>query len=141
MSQQKVTWNDLNCRQQAYLRAVYDEDQQAEALERRRWSRGGRSRKADTWRWILYGILPELGHDSPLRAHLKAARLIDPGTGARFQALETRGLILCRYQSDDQVRVGLTPLESKVVRAATGETSGALKPGTLREWHFQKIVG
>jgi hypothetical protein len=52
MSQQKVTWNDLNCRQQAYLRAVYDEDQQAEALERRRWSRSGRSRKADTWRWM-----------------------------------------------------------------------------------------
>jgi hypothetical protein len=136
----QTIWDEMNARQQTYLRVIYDLDQQAEAMEHSRWSRGGRSRPADTWRWILYGILPELGHDSPLRAQLRAAKLVDPGTGATFQALESRGLIWCRCAGDEQVRVRITPKGRQVVRVATGETSAVLHPGTLREWHWAALA-
>jgi hypothetical protein len=47
---------------------------------------------------MFYGIFPETGSDSPLRHRLKIADLVDPGTGATFEALEKRGYILCRYK-------------------------------------------
>lgn len=37
---------------------------------------------------MFYGIQPLTGADSPLRRRLKAARLVDPGTSAPFEALD-----------------------------------------------------
>ncbi len=62
----QVTWQSLNSRQQDYMQAIYQADQEVEAAERSRWSRGGRSREASAWRWMLYVNLD--GHDLPVRA-------------------------------------------------------------------------
>ncbi len=92
-----MPWADLNERQQQYVQAIYDQDQENERHEKSQWTRGGRPRPAIEWRWMYYGIMPETGSDSPLRRRLKVADLVDPGTGATFQALEARGYILCQY--------------------------------------------
>jgi hypothetical protein len=134
-------WGDLNKRQQTYLRAIYDLDQEAEALEKSKWARGGRARPAEEWRWIFYGIF-ESGDDSPLRTRLKRAKLVDEGTGSTFQALETRGFILCRYHPavDEWLDVQITKAGRKLVRAATGEIREHVKPGTLREWQWAALA-
>jgi len=48
------TWQSLNTRQQDYLTAIYQADQEVEALERSRWNDGGRARPAAQWRWMPY---------------------------------------------------------------------------------------
>ncbi|HET8852391.1 MAG TPA: hypothetical protein VFN02_07685 [Ktedonobacteraceae bacterium] len=93
-----MSWADLNERQQRCLQAIYDQDQENERLEKSRWSRGGRPRPAVEWRWMYYGIVPELNMDSPLRRRLRAARLIDEGTGSTFTALAERKYILIQYK-------------------------------------------
>jgi hypothetical protein len=45
---------------------------------------------------MFYGIFPDTGNDSPLRHWLKV--MVNPGTGATFQALEARGYIVWRYE-------------------------------------------
>ena len=145
MSQKTLTpreaWEALNPRQQTYLHALYDLDQQAEELERSRWARGGRSRAADEWRWIFYGVVPETGRDSLLRQQLRAAKLVDPGTGSTFQALESRGLIWCRGTDMESVYLRMTPKGRKVVRAALGEAAPQKLPsGMLREWHWAALA-
>ena len=53
-----TTWQELNERQRAYLRALYDCDQAKEAERRERASRGFYDRTpAADWRWIQYGPL------------------------------------------------------------------------------------
>jgi hypothetical protein len=47
---------------------------------------------------MFYGIFPETGNDSLLRHRLKVKEMVDPGTGATFQALEARGYIVWRYE-------------------------------------------
>src|SRR5579864_8950950 len=119
-----MLWADLNKRQQEYLQAIYDQDQENERYEKSQWTRGGRPRPAIEWRWMFYGMQPLTGTDSPLRHRLKVAGLVDPGTGATFESLEKRGYILCRYEPvgafDPLVYVQITPKGRKLVRAATG---------------------
>ena len=140
------SWADLNERQQKYLQEIYDQDQENERHEKSQWTRGGRPRPAIEWRWMLYGIMPEIGSDSPLRRRLKVANLVDPGIGATFQALESRGCVLCRYApvvgpGDPFVYIQITPAGRKLVRAAIGEQrEKPLPPGTLREWHWKAMV-
>ncbi len=43
------SWGDLNKRQQQYMQAIYDEDQENERYEKSQWSRGGRPRPATEW--------------------------------------------------------------------------------------------
>lgn len=93
-----MTWDDLNTRQQAYLTAIFDQDQENERNEQSQWSRGGRPRPAIEWRWMFYGLRPDLGIESPLRARLRATHQIDEGTGSTFEALAERGLILVQYR-------------------------------------------
>ncbi len=140
-----MPWADLNERQQEYLQAIYDQDQENERLEKSQWARGGRPRPATEWRWMFYGIFPETGSDSPLRRRLKVADLVDPGTGATFEALEKRGYILCRYKPvgafDPLVYIQIAPKGRKLVREATGEQrEKSLPPGTLREWHWRAMA-
>ena len=69
--------------------------------------------------------------------------MVDPGTGATFEALEKRGHILCKYEpvaglGDPLVYIQIAPARRKLVRSATGEQrEKPLPPGTLREWHWK----
>ncbi|HEU4325299.1 MAG TPA: hypothetical protein VFS21_19305 [Roseiflexaceae bacterium] len=114
-------WAGLNDRQRAYLRAIYAEDQAQEEAERGRWKHGMRSRPAAEWRPLAYGLLPGLPPiPSALYAAIERLGLRDEGTGATFQALEVRGLIICRYCQPGQqteLSVELTRLGRQVARA------------------------
>lgn len=93
---------------------------------------------ASVWRWQLYGPTQP---PSQLYSLLRKAKLVDQGTGATWQALEARGLVLCRSVPDDfglpLLQVLITPAGRKLVRAATGEQrpkaapKGQLRP---RQW-------
>jgi hypothetical protein len=114
-----------------------------ETYERWQWTRGGRPRPASEWRWIFYGIFAETGDDSPLRRRLKAARLVDPGTGSTFQAMEKRGYIQCRYEGDPvdpTVHIQITTKGRKLVREATGQKADRLPAGQLPEWHWRVLA-
>lgn len=91
-------WEDLNDRQRAYLRALYDCDQAKEVERRQRAAQGFYDRTpASEWRWVLYG---PVAPPAQLYAALRGAGLVDPGTSATWQALEERGLCRCRYPRD-----------------------------------------
>lgn len=84
-------WATLNDRQRAYLRALYVCDQATEAMRRERAARGFYDRTpASEWRWQLYG---PVAPPSALYTALRSAGLVDPGTGATWQALEDRRLV------------------------------------------------
>ncbi len=136
-------WESLNERQRAYLRALYDCDQAEESARRAAAARGHWSRTpAREWRWQMYG---PVAPPSALYEQLRQAKLIDPGTGATWQALEDRGLVLCRYTKDAMgvqlLEVQIMPKGRKVVRAATGEQRPKPLPkGTLRERQWAALV-
>src|SRR5256885_2456123 len=90
-----MSWVDLNERQQHYLQAIYETDQEQEADERGMWKRGGRPRPASVWRWMEYGVFDGVG--SMLYTKLYLRKLVDEGTGSTFNALESRGFIKCKY--------------------------------------------
>ena len=107
----KVQWDDLNERQQAYLTAIYKTDQEAEANENSRWHQGLQKRPADVWRWLRHETTA-YGGDSLLKARIRKLEMLDPGTGSTYNALEARGLILCRYanrRDEITLSVRMTP--------------------------------
>jgi hypothetical protein len=140
-----MSWDDLNERQQRCLNAIYAQDQENERYEKQAgWEPGMRTRPAAEWRWMEYGIEPATGDDSPLRYRLRVAQLVDPGTGATFGALETRGYIECSYApvvgGDLLVLIRITRRGRKLVRANLGEQrERPLPPGTLRPWHWKAL--
>jgi hypothetical protein len=123
-----MTWADLNHRQQEYLQAIYETDQEQEADERGMWKRGGTPRAAREWRWMEYGLFDGVG--STLYTKLYLRKLVDEGTGSTFNALEKRGFIICKYTSkrrDSQqhtlepfLMVQITTQGRRLVRSATG---------------------
>lgn len=145
-------WEELNQRQRKYMQAIYETDQEQESWEKGAWQRGEKPRKAEIWRWMDYATLD--GVHEPVKMKLFLRKLIDHGTGSTFEALEKRGLIICRYsdRTRDGVPVLLAPgervlamqitvKERKVVRAALDEPkTQRLPPGTLREWHWKAMV-
>lgn len=133
-------WNELNQRQQTYLRLIYQVDQESERNEAARWHSGQRRRTADEWRWQLYANTST--GPTRLKSLLLTDSVVDPGTGSTFEALETRGLILCRHELDiDVVWVRLTTFGRKVARAGLGEQAPKkLTSGTLREWHWEALA-
>ena len=143
-----MDWEDLNDRQQKYLQAIYEVDQEQEEFERGQWNRGGRPRPASAWRWMEYGTF--YGQHSPLKMKIFLRKLQDEGTGSTFNALEQRGLIKCKYtwerRNGEQVEeqflmVQINKEGRKLVRAATGEQrEKALPTGTLREWHWKAMA-
>jgi hypothetical protein len=79
-------WDALNARQQAYLTAIYEVDQQQEAQEREWFRSGGSARLAGQWRWMDYATFD--GVPTPLKMKISLRKLQDKGTGATFEALE-----------------------------------------------------
>ncbi len=99
----KTLWDELNERQQAYLVALYNKDQEAEWRARGAWRRGERSQPADKWRWIEYGPVGAsrlINYHPPLRYELRQRDLVDQGSGATWEALEQRGLVERRSDLD-----------------------------------------
>ena len=129
------TWAGLNERQQQYLQAIYETDQEQEADERGMWKRGGTPRPAREWRWMEYGVFSGVG--STLYTKLYLRKLIDEGTGSTFNALEKRGFIICKYTTarrDSQrhtlepfLMVQITTPGRRLVRSAIG--AQAYRPG------------
>lgn len=134
------TWNQLNQRQQTYLRLIFTADQDAEKVEAAKWKLGQKRRPASEWRWLLYADLAS--GPTYLKSLLLIAQIVDPGTGSTFKALEDRKLIQCRHESDiDVVWIRLTTQGRKVARAGLGEQAPKkLTSGTLREWHWQALA-
>jgi hypothetical protein len=135
-----VSWSDLNKRQQAYLKAVFEVDQGQE--EHMRWlgSQGHwKSTPASVWRWMPYNA-----SGAALLRKIKDAGYVDQGTGSTFQALERRGLVLCKYEPGSLIVpilfVQITKEGRKLVRFALGlQTPKSLPVGTLREWHWRAL--
>jgi len=133
-------WDDLNARQQAYLKAVYVCDQTQERAEKSRAAQDHSSQPADQWRWISYN-----GSNTRLLGTIKEMGYWGRGAGSTFEALERRGLVHCRY---GRVALGKSPLFVQITRAgrkkvreALGlEAPKSLPPGTLREWHWRALV-
>jgi len=136
-------WAELNERQRAYLRALYDCDQATETERRERAARGHWDRTpASEWRWQMYG---PVAPPSQLYTALHSAGLVDPGTGATWQALENRGLVGCRIVRDafgaPLLEVQITPAGRKAVRAASGEQRPKPPPkGQLRERQWAALT-
>src|SRR6266849_6302079 len=137
-----MTWGDLTKRQQHYLQAIYEVDQENERHEKSQWSRGGRSRAASEWRWMFYGTQSPACNDSPLRRSLNASGLVDTGTGSTFKALEKRGYIRCRYPHPGTkvLDIQITPKGRKLVREVSEKASERLPIGTLRQWHWRALA-
>src|SRR5260370_9761332 len=77
------------------LQAIYETDQEQEADERGAWKRGGSPRPAAIWRWQEYGVFDGVG--STLYMKLYLHKLIDEGTGSKFNPFEARRFIRCKY--------------------------------------------
>lgn len=143
-----MNWTDLNERQQQYMQAIYETDQEQEAEERSMRKRGGRARPASVWHWMEYGAFDGVG--STLYTKLYLRKLVDEGTGSSFNALESRELIKCKYtwkrrDSDREtleqfLMLQITKEGRALVRAATGAKSyrpsapGTYEKGTGRQW-------
>jgi hypothetical protein len=139
-----MVWESLNERQQEYMKAIYQIDQQQEAYEKQRAARNWHSRPADEWRWIEYAD-SVLGY-TPLKRLIVEKDLVDHGTGSTFDALERRDLILVRYERSPHLPryatpyIRLTTKGRKLVRQALGlQSPRSLPTGTLREWHWRAL--
>jgi len=137
-----MTWGDLTKRQQHYLQAIYEVDQENERQEKGRRSQDGRPRPASEWRWMFYGIQSPTGSDSPLRGRLNAMGLVNSGTGSTFKALEKRGYIQCRYPyaRTKVLDIQMTPKGRQLAREASAKTAERPPVGALRQWHWKAIA-
>ncbi len=146
-----MPWAGLNERQQQYLQAIYETDQEQEADERGMWKRGGTPRAASVWRWMEYGVFSGVG--STLYTKLYLRELVDEGTRSTFNALEKRGFIICKYTTarrDSQqhtlepfLMVQITTQGRRLVRSATGTQAyrpGSREPGGLKEWRWKAMA-
>ena len=140
-SKHEKIWDELNERQQTYLKHIFEIDQYREAGERGAWTSGGRPRPASEWRWIEYFEI--FGNSSQLRQTLKTAKVVDPGTGSTFKALRTRNLIEIDYCYSvlEWFNCKLTRLGRAVVRAGLGvQAPKKLPPRTLRDYQWKALV-
>jgi hypothetical protein len=141
LSKEQLLWKELNPRQQTYLRLIFEIDQHREALERGQDWRRSNNRPASQWRWIEYAEI--FGKSTTLRARIKEAGEVDPGTGSTFKALLTRKLIEIRYPYDDLqwLDCKLTKQGRAVVRAGLRLQAPKKPPkGQLRERQWAALV-
>ena len=141
LSKQELLWNQLNLRQQTYLRLIFEIDQHREALERGQDWRRSSNRPASQWRWIEYAEI--FGKSTTLRARIKEAGEVDPGTGSTFKALSARKLIEIRYPYDDLqwLDCKLTKQGRATVRAGLRLQAPKKPPkGQLRERQWAALV-
>jgi hypothetical protein len=135
-----MPWADLNKRQQTYLQAVYEVDQAKEADMKWLGSQGRwTNTPASEWRWMPYNA-----SGAALLRKIKDAGYVDQGTGSTFEALERRGLVLCKYEpgslSGPILFVQITKAGRKMVRQGLSiKVLKALPVGTLREWHWRTL--
>lgn len=152
-------WQSLNKRQQDYLTAIYQADQEVEAAERSRWSFGERARPAEQWRWMPYATSFPSRLPMTVKKHLSWTEQISEGTGATLEALRSRGLILVQHLSAEVLRsrgiisqwqgilegdpipvIQITPAGRKLVRQALGIQMTRHVTGTLQEWHWRALA-
>lgn len=139
----KDEWKKLNKRQQAYMQALYDTDQEQEAEEKLYAARTQRSRPADEWRWMKYA--DTLMGYTPLKKRLITAKVVDAGTGSTFEALKERGYVLIRHEltmvGNTIPFLRLTTKGRKLVRSALQIQPSQNKwpTGQLREWHWKAL--
>src|SRR5580765_2608624 len=105
-------WQDLNERQQKYMKVIYYTDQLQERNARGLERMYRHSIPADQWRWIEYADT-YAGH-TRFKQRLVDEGIVDPGTGSTFEALRERGLILVKY--DHAVWIRLTTKGRRIVR-------------------------
>jgi hypothetical protein len=156
---QSITWQALNKRQQDYLTAIYQADQEVEAAERSRWGRGSRPRPAEQWRPMPYGSSLPSTLPMAVKKHLSWTEQISEGTGSTLEALEKRGLIAMQHLSAEMLRsrgiiaswqgflepdpipvIQITPAGRKLVRQALGVQMTQHVTGTLQEWHWRALT-
>lgn len=142
LSKQELLWNQLNRRQQIYLRLIFEIDQHREAKERGQDWRRSSNTPASQWRWIEYAEI--FGKSTTLRARIKEAGEVDPGTGSTFKALSARKLIEIRYPYGSDVPwldCKLTRQGRAVVRAGLRLQAPKKPPkGQLRERQWAALV-
>lgn len=115
----------------------------AEALRRANAAAGQWDKTpAAVWRWLMYG---PTSPESTLYDRLRSRSLVDPGTGATWEALETRGLVECRHTHTPDggrlLEIKLTPKGRKLIRTATGEVRPPKpKKGQLRPRRWAALV-
>ncbi|MBA2677563.1 MAG: hypothetical protein H0U76_04095 [Ktedonobacteraceae bacterium] len=136
-----MPWEDLNKRQQDYLKAVYEGDQARETSIKRAGARGRwNSTPASEWRWMPYNA-----SGASLLRKITDMGYRDHGTGSTFAALERRGLVLCKYEPGSLgspiLLVQITKSGRKMVREALSIPPAKRLPvGMLKEAHWKALV-
>jgi len=88
--------------------------------------------------------MPYNAAGAALLRKIKDAGYVDQGTGSTFEALERRGLVLCKYEPGSLegpiLFVQITKAGRKLVREALAIAPAKTLPvGTLREWHWRGL--
>lgn len=154
-----VTWGSLNKRQQDYLAAIYQADQEVEVREHSRWNRGSKPRPAEQWRWMPYATSFPSGLPMEVKQRLKWTEQVNEGTGSTLEALEKRGLILIEHlsvrelqrrgiispwhwtiESDPIPTIQITPAGRKMVRSAFDIPPKKMVVGSLQAWHWKALA-
>ncbi|MFE1206429.1 XRE family transcriptional regulator, partial [Streptomyces sp. NPDC058762] len=88
-------WAELNPRQQTYLTAIYNADQNAEANHRGDAVNWGHGPPASEWRWQTFSIKApkDLVGRTAIQYELASKDEHDQGAGSSLAALRRRGLI------------------------------------------------
>jgi len=126
-----VSWGDLNKRQQTYLKAIFEVDQAQEAVIKA---------ASESERWIPYNQ-----EGATLRHTITASDHDDQGSGATFAALERRGLVIIKYETDGSgtliLFVQITQAGCEVVRDAQSQkTPKPLLGRTLQARHWRALM-
>lgn len=132
----QTAWDDLNGRQQTYLRLLYDADQ---ALEDERQDLGARGQWSSTparvWRRIDVN-----SYYSSVARSLRARGVYDSGLGSTLSALAARGLIETG-DSGGEVCAWMTRAGRAAVRAGLGIGPMSSKPKwAMSEWMWRALI-
>ncbi|WP_329368710.1 hypothetical protein OG896_24505 [Streptomyces sp. NBC_00669] len=135
-SKARRAWDDLNQRQQTYLRILYDADQ---ALEEEHHDQGARgqwsSAPARVWRRIDVN-----SYYSSVAGRLRTQGVYDSGLGSTLSALTDRALI---QTGDDRgsVCAWMTRAGRAAVRSGLGIGPAADRPAwAMSEWMWRALV-
>lgn len=136
----KKAWDELNERQQIYLKTFYHADQSQEEAHRKEAARTWSSTPARTWRRLDFN-----GRYSSIAPVLRAKKVYDSGAGSTLAALRDRGLIESETWTGlltDPVYVWITREGRAAVRAGLGygPVSSSKPKWALSEWLWKELV-
>lgn len=138
-SRAQRAWEDLNDRQQIYLKVIYDADQANEEAHRKEAARTWSSAPAHQWRRLDFN-----GRYSRIAPALRSHGVYDTGAGATLAVLRDRGLIESETWTGiltDPVYVWITPAGRAAVRAGLSIPPAWRKPEwALSEWLWKNLV-